>query len=138
MSFLYFLKHHSDIEWKFAKSKLYMEYIKQGFTLPVPLNLIPTPLDTFHFIKSIIKKVLNRKRHFLCDSMKNGYSSDAQNMNGGVCNGGAGASIEDQQSAFELKTQINSFPINSNNCNNNISAKNQQNFKMVFEIVLKD
>jgi hypothetical protein len=28
-----------------------MEYIKEGFTLPVPLNLIPTPITTYYSIK---------------------------------------------------------------------------------------
>ena len=28
-----------------------MEYIKEGFTLPVPLNLIPTPISTYNSIK---------------------------------------------------------------------------------------
>ena len=36
------LQIHQDIEWKFAVSKLYMEYINQGSTLPVPFNLIPS------------------------------------------------------------------------------------------------
>ena len=33
-------KLHSDIEWKFARSQLYMEFIKGGGTLPVPFNII--------------------------------------------------------------------------------------------------
>ncbi|KAK2162264.1 hypothetical protein LSH36_101g05015 [Paralvinella palmiformis] len=32
-----------ETEWKFVRSKLYMEYIKADCTLPVPLNIIPTP-----------------------------------------------------------------------------------------------
>lgn len=31
------------MEWKFARSKLYMEYIKDGSVLPIPFNIIPTP-----------------------------------------------------------------------------------------------
>ena len=55
------LQHHSDIEWKFARSKLYMEYIKEGFTLPVPLNLLPTPVSTYNSIKKYISKYQERK-----------------------------------------------------------------------------
>jgi len=32
-----------DIEWKFVRSKLYMEYIREGSALPVPFNIVPTP-----------------------------------------------------------------------------------------------
>jgi hypothetical protein len=28
-----------------------MEYIREGFTLPVPFNLIPTPITTYYSIK---------------------------------------------------------------------------------------
>lgn len=46
--------HHSDIEWKFARSKLYMTYINEGFTLPVPFNLIPTPLIAYISIRNFV------------------------------------------------------------------------------------
>ena len=37
------LQEDSDVEWKFARSLLYMDYIVEGSTLPVPLNLIHAP-----------------------------------------------------------------------------------------------
>lgn len=37
------LQEDSDTEWKFARSKLYMDYIKSGATLPIPFNMIPSP-----------------------------------------------------------------------------------------------
>ncbi|XP_037094495.1 transient receptor potential-gamma protein-like [Pollicipes pollicipes] len=33
----------SDLEWKFARSKLWMSYFEDGSTLPPPFNIIPTP-----------------------------------------------------------------------------------------------
>ena len=36
-------QREQDVEWKFARSQLYMEYIKAGSTLPVPFNIIPSP-----------------------------------------------------------------------------------------------
>ena len=33
-----------------------MEYINDGFTLPVPLNLIPTPLSIYYAMKACCKK----------------------------------------------------------------------------------
>ena len=38
-----------------------MEYIKEGFTLPVPLNLLPTPVSTYNSIKKYISKYKERK-----------------------------------------------------------------------------
>ena len=32
-----------DVEWKFARTGLWMNYIDQGGTLPVPFNMVPTP-----------------------------------------------------------------------------------------------
>ncbi len=32
-----------DVEWKFARTRLWMNYIDDGSTLPVPFNMIPTP-----------------------------------------------------------------------------------------------
>ena len=32
-----------DVEWKFARTGLWMNYIDQGGTLPVPFNVVPTP-----------------------------------------------------------------------------------------------
>jgi len=31
------------VEWKFARTGLWMNYINQGGTLPVPFNMVPTP-----------------------------------------------------------------------------------------------
>lgn len=45
---------HSDIEWKFSRSKLYMEYIKEGSVLPIPFNIIPTPAFLFESFKKLI------------------------------------------------------------------------------------
>lgn len=33
----------ADVEWKFARAKLWFSYFEQCSTLPVPFNLIPTP-----------------------------------------------------------------------------------------------
>ncbi|BFZ03481.1 hypothetical protein BsWGS_06520 [Bradybaena similaris] len=32
-----------DVEWKFARTKLWLNYMDDGSTLPVPFNMIPTP-----------------------------------------------------------------------------------------------
>ncbi|KAG7483899.1 hypothetical protein MATL_G00043160 [Megalops atlanticus] len=45
------IEDDADVEWKFARSKLWFSYFEEGRTLPVPFNLVPSP-------KSIICLVL--------------------------------------------------------------------------------
>lgn len=76
----------ADIEWKFARSKLYMEYIRGGNNkrekkamrlrfflikylidiflgndLPVPFNIIPSPTSIITFFKQIKQMIIDRK-----------------------------------------------------------------------------
>ncbi|CAF1250908.1 unnamed protein product, partial [Didymodactylos carnosus] len=46
---------HADVEWKFARSKLYMEYIKEGASLPVPFNIVPTPKSIYYLYRRIFQ-----------------------------------------------------------------------------------
>ncbi|ESO05324.1 hypothetical protein HELRODRAFT_191443 [Helobdella robusta] len=39
-----------DVEWKFARTKLWMNYIDHGSTLPVPFNVVPTIKTLKYFI----------------------------------------------------------------------------------------
>ncbi|XP_071506041.1 short transient receptor potential channel 7-like [Diadema antillarum] len=48
-----------DVEWKFARSKLWMVYFERGATLPPPFNIIPSPKTVVHFIK-FVKKQFSR------------------------------------------------------------------------------
>ncbi|XP_060119751.1 short transient receptor potential channel 2-like [Heteronotia binoei] len=45
----------ADVEWKFARSKLYLSYFREGLTLPVPFNIIPTPKSIFYVIRGIFR-----------------------------------------------------------------------------------
>ena len=47
-----------DVEWKFARAKLWISFIEEGTTLPIPFNIVPTP-------KSIVKFVAFTKNFFL-------------------------------------------------------------------------
>jgi hypothetical protein len=38
-----------------------MEYIKEGYTLPVPFNLIPTPLAISYTFKNLWKRIEEKK-----------------------------------------------------------------------------
>ncbi|KAM9852860.1 short transient receptor potential channel 4b [Aulostomus maculatus] len=39
---------HADIEWKFARTKLWMSYFEEGGTLPSPFNIIPSPKSAYY------------------------------------------------------------------------------------------
>ncbi len=67
------MKEESDVEWKYARSKLYMEYIKEGSTLPVPFNIIPTPKSCINIFKKL-SNLCNKKSH----SMSNEETSIPQ------------------------------------------------------------
>jgi len=43
MMMLLMFQTDCDVEWKFARTGLWMNYIDEGGTLPVPFNMIPTP-----------------------------------------------------------------------------------------------
>ncbi len=35
------IEQHSDTEWKFARTKLWMSYFEESATLPPPFNILP-------------------------------------------------------------------------------------------------
>nr|XP_055064472.1 short transient receptor potential channel 4a [Misgurnus anguillicaudatus]XP_055064473.1 short transient receptor potential channel 4a [Misgurnus anguillicaudatus] len=56
---------HADIEWKFARTKLWMSYFEEGGTLPPPFNIIPSPKSLWYlfcWIRRHCFKVQSRKR----------------------------------------------------------------------------
>lgn len=59
------IQDHADIEWKFARTKLWMSYFEEGGTLPTPFNVIPSPKSLWYLIKWIwthlCKKKMRRK-----------------------------------------------------------------------------
>ena len=47
----------ADVEWKFARTKLWLNYIEESSTLPVPFNMVATPKTltyAFRCLRSII------------------------------------------------------------------------------------
>uniref|UniRef100_A0A4W6FQ61 Transient receptor potential cation channel, subfamily C, member 4a n=1 Tax=Lates calcarifer TaxID=8187 RepID=A0A4W6FQ61_LATCA len=56
---------HADIEWKFARTKLWMSYFEEGATLPAPFNIVPSPKSFWYlmcWIKRQVCKRTNSKR----------------------------------------------------------------------------
>uniref|UniRef100_A0A3P8XLW7 Transient receptor ion channel domain-containing protein n=1 Tax=Esox lucius TaxID=8010 RepID=A0A3P8XLW7_ESOLU len=52
---------HADIEWKFARTKLWMSYFEEGGTLPSPFNIIPSPKSVCYFICWIRKHIFKNR-----------------------------------------------------------------------------
>lgn len=45
------LQGDCDVEWKFARTKLWMNYIDRSSTLPVPFNMFPSPKSMIYMWK---------------------------------------------------------------------------------------
>ncbi|XP_078602418.1 short transient receptor potential channel 7-like [Branchiostoma floridae x Branchiostoma japonicum] len=52
------IEDDSDVEWKFARTKLWLSYFEEGMTMPAPFNLMPSP-KTFVYIIIGIKNLLS-------------------------------------------------------------------------------
>uniref|UniRef100_A0A7N6AMK9 Transient receptor ion channel domain-containing protein n=1 Tax=Anabas testudineus TaxID=64144 RepID=A0A7N6AMK9_ANATE len=64
---------HADIEWKFARTKLWMSYFEEGGTLPSPFNIIPSPKSVyylFRWIKTYLFKRPSVKRLETFDTLR--------------------------------------------------------------------
>ncbi|KAK6745871.1 hypothetical protein RB195_012156 [Necator americanus] len=48
-----YISNQADIEWKFARSKLFIEYFDDTATLPPPFNIIPSPKSFYYGLKWI-------------------------------------------------------------------------------------
>lgn len=55
------------MEWKFARSKLWLSYFDDGKTLPPPFSLVPSPKSFFYFIMRIINFSKCRRRRLQKD-----------------------------------------------------------------------
>ncbi|XP_029028710.1 short transient receptor potential channel 4-like [Betta splendens] len=51
---------HADIEWKFARTKLWMSYFEEGATLPAPFNIVPSPKSFWYLLCWIKRQVCKR------------------------------------------------------------------------------
>uniref|UniRef100_A0A8C9TCD7 Transient receptor potential cation channel subfamily C member 5 n=1 Tax=Scleropages formosus TaxID=113540 RepID=A0A8C9TCD7_SCLFO len=51
---------HADIEWKFARTKLWMSYFDEGGTLPPPFNIIPSPKSVWYLLVWLHRKLCRK------------------------------------------------------------------------------
>ncbi|XP_030602883.1 short transient receptor potential channel 2-like [Archocentrus centrarchus] len=59
------IEDDADVEWKFARSKLYLSYFREGLTMPVPFNIIPSPKAIFYILRGIFRRIFCC---FICSS----------------------------------------------------------------------
>ncbi|CAF1047029.1 unnamed protein product [Rotaria sp. Silwood1] len=69
----------ADIEWKFARSKLYMEYIQDENILPIPLNILPSPRSIINLLKRI-KQMITFNNVSRNDNNKNAVGKKTEHL----------------------------------------------------------
>ncbi|XP_072524124.1 short transient receptor potential channel 3 isoform X2 [Salminus brasiliensis] len=56
------IEDDADVEWKFARSKLWLSYFDNGKTLPPPFSIVPSPKSFIHCISKLISLLRCRRR----------------------------------------------------------------------------
>uniref|UniRef100_A0A8C2AC48 Transient receptor potential cation channel, subfamily C, member 6a n=1 Tax=Cyprinus carpio TaxID=7962 RepID=A0A8C2AC48_CYPCA len=59
------IEDDADVEWKFARAKLWFTYFEEGRTLPVPFNLVPSPKSVLGLVmgvKGLLQEIFNRHK----------------------------------------------------------------------------
>lgn len=51
------VQNQADVEWKFARSKLWIEYFDDTATLPPPFNMIPSPKSLYYCARWCLESV---------------------------------------------------------------------------------
>uniref|UniRef100_A0A2K5QLU6 Transient receptor potential cation channel subfamily C member 3 n=1 Tax=Cebus imitator TaxID=2715852 RepID=A0A2K5QLU6_CEBIM len=75
------IEDDSDVEWKFARSKLWLSYFDDGKTLPPPFSLVPSPKSFVYFIMRIVNFPKCRRRRLQKDiEMGMGNSKSRLNL----------------------------------------------------------
>ncbi|XP_005683023.2 PREDICTED: short transient receptor potential channel 7 isoform X3 [Capra hircus] len=67
------IEEDADVEWKFARAKLWLSYFDEGRTLPAPFNLVPSP-KSFYYLIMRIKMCLIK----LCKSKAKSCENDLE------------------------------------------------------------
>ncbi|XP_006775322.2 PREDICTED: short transient receptor potential channel 6 [Myotis davidii] len=67
------IEDDADVEWKFARAKLWFSYFEEGRTLPVPFNLVPSPKSLFYLLLKLKKWI---SELFPCH--KKGFQEDTE------------------------------------------------------------
>ncbi|KAA0194446.1 hypothetical protein HAZT_HAZT002764 [Hyalella azteca] len=60
----------ADVEWKFARSKLWISYFEEGETCPPPFNIIIAPKSVYYFFRWFHRKFCRRTKAAKKEHMK--------------------------------------------------------------------
>ncbi|XP_036005488.1 short transient receptor potential channel 4b [Fundulus heteroclitus] len=71
---------HADIEWKFARTKLWISYFEEGGTLPSPFNIIPSPKSVYYLLKWIKSNVFKKSSRKSFDTFESLGLRAAENV----------------------------------------------------------
>uniref|UniRef100_A0A903WR35 Transient receptor ion channel domain-containing protein n=2 Tax=Anopheles darlingi TaxID=43151 RepID=A0A903WR35_ANODA len=64
------ISERADVEWKFARSKLWISYFEEGGTCPPPFNIIPTPKSLFYVFQWVKRKFCGHSKAVKKEHMK--------------------------------------------------------------------
>ncbi|XP_063232007.1 transient receptor potential-gamma protein [Bacillus rossius redtenbacheri] len=56
------ISERADVEWKFARSKLWISYFEEGGTVPPPFNIIPTPKSAWYLVQWLHRRLCGRSK----------------------------------------------------------------------------
>uniref|UniRef100_A0AAG5CXK8 Ion transport domain-containing protein n=1 Tax=Anopheles atroparvus TaxID=41427 RepID=A0AAG5CXK8_ANOAO len=64
------ISERADVEWKFARSKLWISYFEEGGTCPPPFNIIPTPKSVLYVFQWVKRKFCGHSKAVKKEHMK--------------------------------------------------------------------
>lgn len=64
------LQERADVEWKFARSRLWISYFEEGGTCPPPFNIIPAPKSIWYIVQWVRKSFFGRSKTIKKEHMK--------------------------------------------------------------------
>uniref|UniRef100_H3BVQ2 Transient receptor potential cation channel subfamily C member 7 n=1 Tax=Tetraodon nigroviridis TaxID=99883 RepID=H3BVQ2_TETNG len=65
------IEEDADVEWKFARAKLWLSYFDEGRTLPAPFNLVPSPKSFYYLVLLFFSTFCSDRCHHLCKRTHN-------------------------------------------------------------------
>lgn len=103
--FCLFSQEDADVEWKFARAKLWLSYFDEGRTLPAPFNLVPSPKSFYYLvlrIKSCLIRVCKAKNHHHANELELGMLKSQTKVRQSCVNGPFILSIICESTVFTL------------------------------------
>ncbi|KAJ8372093.1 hypothetical protein AAFF_G00294570 [Aldrovandia affinis] len=61
------IEDDADVEWKFARSKLWLSYFDNGKTLPPPFSIVPSPKSFFQCVRTVFNLLRCKRRRLKKD-----------------------------------------------------------------------